>query len=287
MWLTMRSDGPYFFAQSGYLAANGSVYVVTGVDKTSECSMVSFPTQSLQLSGKMSAMYQDGKLVLLEGLCAYRNRKKNNTLMPTPNNLCVFMRGIRIGLGRAEWLENVDETPEYLTPYTQIFSSKSRLPLIKPKICVKGEDTKSLSDKRPFSMHPFHPSDVIAQILLSTDPDAPLVLVDDSIWSIFNQGIPGIPQRKSLQQLTLSCSRGGSFNDFRMMIDDIFKLHDVVENRGMLRFVRNSDQLVTKDAWYTELWFWLTRRRRLQASDGFKELLRQGQFHIVTNDDVR
>jgi hypothetical protein len=63
-----------------------------------------------------------------------------------------------------------------------------------------------------------------------------VVLVDDFIWSIFYQGIPGIPQRKPLilqqKELTFSCSRGGTFNDFRMMIDDIFKLHDVVENQG-------------------------------------------------------
>jgi hypothetical protein len=128
-------------------------------------------------------------------------------------------------------------------------------------------------------------------MMFSLDPEATVALVDDSIWSIFYQRIPGIPQRKSpilqRQELTFICSRGGSFNDFRMMIDDVFNLHDVVKDQGVLRFVRNADQLVTKDAWYTKLWFWLIGRRRLQASDGFKELLRQGQFHIATNDDVR
>ena len=63
-----------------------------------------------------------------------------------------------------------------------------------------------------------------------------MVLVDDSIWSIFHQEILGIPQRKSLilqqQELTFICSRGGTFNDFSMMIDDIFDLHDIIENQG-------------------------------------------------------
>ena len=96
----------------------------------------------------MSAEYEGGELIALEGMSAAYNEGKREILTPTFNNLCVFMRGIRIGLGRAEWIENVDETPERVTPYTQVFTAKPRWPLLKSKFCLTADD---LNEKPTFT----------------------------------------------------------------------------------------------------------------------------------------
>jgi hypothetical protein len=193
------------------------------------------------------------------------------------------MRGVRIGLGRAEWIENVDERPERLTPYTEVFIARPWRPHLKSRFCFTADDTQSLEQKSAFSTHPFHLSDTIAQIMLSMSPDASVVLVDDSIWSIFSQEISEKAQEVPPDPLTFSGLRRASFGDFAIMLDEIFGLFDVIESQGVLKLVRNSKEAVTKDTWFMKFWLWVTGRRRCQASNAFKKLLSQGQFHIETN----
>jgi len=119
----------FFANEHGYSAANGATYVVTGVDKTSTCSMLTFPHHLPTI--EMSADYQGGELLALEDMSAAYDEGKREVSTPVFDNLCVFMRGIRIGLGRAEWIENVDERPERATPYTEVFIAKPRRPLLK------------------------------------------------------------------------------------------------------------------------------------------------------------
>jgi len=66
------------------------------------------------------------------------NQGKKEIATPVFNNLCVFMRGMRIGLGRSEWIENTDETPEYLTPYAEVSVSRPRRFLLHLKFCLKA-----------------------------------------------------------------------------------------------------------------------------------------------------
>ena len=172
----------FFASPHGYSAANGATYVVTGVDKTSTCSMLTFPHHLPTI--EMSAEYEGGELIALEGMSAAYNEGKREISTPVFDNLCVFMRGIRIGLGRTEWIENVNEAPERVTPYTQIFIAKPRWPLLKTKFCLKADDSKKQRTFTPVSFsilfclqiylfmpilqHPFHLSDTIAQIMLTT-----------------------------------------------------------------------------------------------------------------------
>lgn len=139
-----------FFANVGsYSAANGATYVVTGVDKTSACSMLTFPSVPTR-KPNMSALYRNGELLSVGNMCL-NNQGKKGTSTSVFNNLCVFMRGIRIGLGRFEWIENVDEKPEYMTPYTEVSVPRPQRPLIIPNFCLKARYTESLVGKPAFS----------------------------------------------------------------------------------------------------------------------------------------
>ena len=139
----------YFAQTHGRTTANGSPYVVTGVDKTSVCSMLTFPFRP---PTSMSARFQDGLLQPMDLMTNTDNQGADHSLSPVPNSQCIFMRGIRIGLGRTEWLENVDERAEADTPYTEFFFNAPRLPFFKISIWGKDEQTLYLNDKSFFSM---------------------------------------------------------------------------------------------------------------------------------------
>jgi len=141
------------FAQSSrYPVANGSPYVVTGVDKTSACANLAFPIRPPWV--EMSARYENGLLHSMESMSFAREATADETLSPIPNNLCVFMRGIRIGLGRTAWIENVDGRTEANTFYTEIFvdTPRLRLPLLKTAFFGKDEQVLSLNDKSFFKV---------------------------------------------------------------------------------------------------------------------------------------
>jgi len=59
-----------------------------------------------------------------------------------------------------------------------------------------------------------------------------VVLVDDSIWSIFSQEISEKHTEVPPDSLTFSALRSASFDDFSMMLDKIFGLFNVVETQG-------------------------------------------------------
>ncbi|KIM44602.1 hypothetical protein M413DRAFT_442566 [Hebeloma cylindrosporum] len=160
------SWGLHFAQHIRFSAANGSPYVVTGVDKTSSCANLAFPIRPPSVM--MSATYQNGSLDTMERMSIAREAEADKTLSPIPKNLCAFMRGIRIGLGRNEWIENVDERTEARTVYTEIFvdTPRLRLPFLNISIWGKDEQVLSLNEKSFFIKHAFHPSDVAAQIML-------------------------------------------------------------------------------------------------------------------------
>ena len=136
-----------------YPTANGSPYVVTGVDKTSVCANLAFPIRPPSV--EMSAAYQNGMLRPMERMSTARVVTADQNLSPIPKNLCAFMRGIRIGLGRTEWVENVDERGEADTFYTEIFVDipRLRLPFLKTIVhCGKDEQALSLNDKSFFNV---------------------------------------------------------------------------------------------------------------------------------------
>ena len=141
------------FQSRRYSRVNGSPYVVTGVDKTSACANLAFPNRPPSV--EMSATYQNGTLRPMERMSIAREATADENLSPVPNNLCVFMRGLRIGLGRNEWIENVDERTEANTYYTEIFvdTPRLRLPFLKTIIRFgKDEQVQSLHDKSFFNV---------------------------------------------------------------------------------------------------------------------------------------
>ncbi|KIM44477.1 hypothetical protein M413DRAFT_442449 [Hebeloma cylindrosporum] len=223
-------------ARSDYSEANGSPYVVTGVDKTSVCSNLAFPARSPSVN--MSATYQNGSLRPTERMSIARGASAPEKLSPLPNNLCAFMRGIRIALGRTEWVENVDDRPEEETFYTEIFVDMPRLklPFLNTIVWGKDEQAQSLSEKSYFCPHAFHPSDIAAQIMLCMDPDdATAALVDDFIWSNISQAESERQTEVQRHPLTFICTRGCAFDDLVSMFRDIFDMHQVIRRRGELR----------------------------------------------------
>jgi len=127
----------FFFAQSRWHPSkNGSAYVVTGVDKTSDCSTMAFQVR-LNARAKIIARYENRALFASDGLSAVRNEIKRKPTTPPTRNLCVFLRGIRIGVGRAEWIENIEERPEnaeFTTPYTELYFPPRWTAILKSKL---------------------------------------------------------------------------------------------------------------------------------------------------------
>ncbi|KIM37486.1 hypothetical protein M413DRAFT_448532 [Hebeloma cylindrosporum] len=282
----------YFFSQARWHPAiNGSTYVVTGLDKTTDCSTMAFQVQ-LSESPRIRATYDRKALVAPDDISAVRNPiKPKIATTPPSRNLCVFLRGIRIGVGRAEWIENADGQPnneEYATLYTELYYPPSWANIIKAKIALYLGFGR-IGDRPSFSYfaHPFHPSDIIGPMMLSLRPDAPLVLIDDLIGFIDpNQ----TPLRKGPLEprapLTLSCSKGASFKDFRMMIEELFEFYDVVEQEGVLRLERNSKTSMEKVSGRRNIRHFFRPIYRNWASRGFTELVRKSQYHMDTNSSL-
>ena len=67
------------------------------------------------------------------------------------------------------------------------------------------------------------------------NPYASVILVDDSIWSIFSKEISDRRADVHLDSLTVIGLRGSSLDDFGMMLDEVFGLHDIVESQGKLK----------------------------------------------------
>jgi len=89
----------------------------------------------LSARAKIIARYENKTLFASDGLSAVRNEIKRTT--PPSRNLCVFLRGIRIGVGRAEWIENTEERPEnaeFTTPYTELYFPPLWTAVLKSKL---------------------------------------------------------------------------------------------------------------------------------------------------------
>jgi hypothetical protein len=68
--------------------------------------------------------------------------------------------------------------------------------------------------------------------LASQSPDASVVLVDDSIWSIFSQEISERQTKVAPDSLTFSGPGRASFGDFGIKLNTIFGLFNVIETQG-------------------------------------------------------
>ncbi|KIM37501.1 hypothetical protein M413DRAFT_448552 [Hebeloma cylindrosporum] len=279
----------YFFTQLRWSpATNGSTYVVTGVDKTSHCAAMSFEV-GLTVEPKVMARYENQALRGFDDVSAVRNTINPKATAPPSRNLCVFLRGIRIGVGRAEWIEHVEERPgdgEFAAPYTELYFPPSWITVMKANLALRLGVSR-LRERPDFSYfsHPFHISDIIGPMILSLRPDAPLVLIDDLIGFADSNENP--PTKGPLDQhapLTFSCSKGASFKDYRMMVKELFDFYDIVERGGVLKLERNSRERMAQVSWYSNIrrFFW-TMYNRSWASRGFTELVRRGQHHMDTN----
>ncbi|KAH9481558.1 hypothetical protein JR316_0006085 [Psilocybe cubensis] len=102
----------------------------------------------------------------------------------------------------------------------------------------KSDDSDSSSDDEHevrVRNYPFHPSDLILQIMLSRHPDAKLALVDDYIWSRFAKVDQNVGLRElSRAPLISRCMQNSFISDWGAMIEAIFKSYIIVETDGVL-----------------------------------------------------
>ncbi|KIM44553.1 hypothetical protein M413DRAFT_356069 [Hebeloma cylindrosporum] len=277
-----------FFVQNRWHPAqNGSAYVITGVDKTSDCSTMAFHVP-LDAPAKIIARYHDNALCSYDGLSVAGDVKPEPTTSPGSLNLCVFLRGIRIGVGRTEWIENTElrpENAELTTRYTELYYPPPRVSVINSKLRLwvgLGIDDPPAVE---YFVHPFHISDIIGPMMLSLRPDASLVLIDD-IFAFMdsNQSLSASGPLEQRAPLNFSCSKGATFKDFKMLVKESFESYDIVEYQGVLRLERKSKAGAEKVSWAMRVrhLFWPMHKRNW-ASKGFTELVRRGQHHMDTN----
>jgi hypothetical protein len=78
----------------------------------------------------------------------------------------------------------------------------------------------------------FRPQRPSHWILFQDPDDVTAALVDDSIWSISSQAISDRKSKVRQDALTFNCLKGCSFDDFCSMLDDVFELHEMINDRG-------------------------------------------------------
>ncbi len=97
----------YFSHYTHASPPNGSVYIVTGVDKARSWSIATFSLSSHDY--KMTGGYTDGTWL---GANILPNDSDGGSSGNENLNQCVFLRGTRISLGKFPWFENFDDPPD-------------------------------------------------------------------------------------------------------------------------------------------------------------------------------
>ncbi|PPQ83137.1 hypothetical protein CVT25_003714 [Psilocybe cyanescens] len=121
----------------------------------------------------------------------------------------------------------------------------------------------------------FHPSDIVAQLMLNECPKAKLAFVDDYFWSVLS----GQNDRETTQApLTHPCTQGGFVSDFGILLEEVFKFYDIVEKDGVATIVCKTNR---QDSWFVNLLrrFWPKQSREAHqwAADIVADLVRQGE----------
>ncbi|PPQ79476.1 hypothetical protein CVT25_002612 [Psilocybe cyanescens] len=296
----------HYHSDNGYATPNGGIYIITGCDKTKSYSTAAFPKRNVKGSREMSAQYVDGKLRYNSSSTA--SRASTDWRDPFEEN-CIFFRGIRLALKDTEWNLQFDELPPSLTPISVL----GHTPPISDQLIPVKRDSEEVqahtdiindesnnkysddsSEHRTVRVlnYPFHPSDIILQIMLSECPGAQLAFVNDYVWSECSEKNKKGRYRDSIKApLTSRCIQGSFISDFGAMLDAIFQTHKIVEADGVLSLVPNSKKKFFLISWVRGL------RNRLRSkppqepawgAELISDLVRQGEamkdrgekFHI-------
>ncbi|KAF9532754.1 hypothetical protein CPB83DRAFT_880427 [Crepidotus variabilis] len=160
---------------------NGSIYLITGLDKAQSLSAVSIPGAP-ERSGKPLEMSYDGTDITdpwtMTGAASAEISNRQTDDAP----FAVFLRGIRISLSNKLWRSNLEEIQSDEMPYYNLLSTPitgfiSRL--VRQKELILGVPSSALPGRQQIL---FHVSDVLAQVLLDENPEAEYAFIEDSTW---------------------------------------------------------------------------------------------------------
>ncbi|PPQ83133.1 hypothetical protein CVT25_003710 [Psilocybe cyanescens] len=142
-----------------------------------------------------------------------------------------------------------------------------------------SDDSAEVEHPKALKTYPFHPSDIVAQIMLNECPRAKLALVDDHIWSVLS----GTEEHETSQApVTYECTQGGFVSDFSIIMEIVFKFYDIVEKDVEVAIVvRKANGKSSYDSQLSKLFrrFWpkQSREARLWTADLVGDLVRQGE----------
>ncbi|KAH9481496.1 hypothetical protein JR316_0006023 [Psilocybe cubensis] len=248
-----------------YRIPNGGIYIITGCDKAPSFSAAIFPRKGFLGSRCTSFEFSNNHMHCgpQERLHVYQRDG------PKGQEYCLFIRGIKLALSDPEWNWQVNDIPPEDTPISSLPSKPPTSDNITPPKTDKKESIHQGSDvsnnelsrstNRDGSNHstdndpddsstdsddnesnkerqvrvrnyPFHPSDLILQVMFSKHPDARLALVDDYIWSRFaNIGQDTGIRELSRAPLISRCMQSSFISDWGSLMEAIFKSHIIVE----------------------------------------------------------
>uniref|UniRef100_A0A8H7XYF9 Uncharacterized protein n=1 Tax=Psilocybe cubensis TaxID=181762 RepID=A0A8H7XYF9_PSICU len=291
-WIQYLSNGTL------YSVPNGGLYVITGCDKAPTCSTAVFPYKHFLGSRHTSFEFAKGYMQPASrlGIDSYEGRDHGRDVQEH----CLFVRGIRIALSDPEWNIQIDEglsedTPISPLPLTPPISDQvlpAKIDVEEPlqletrinNTCSTDTIDSDISQENEVQVckYPFHPSDLILQIMLSTHPDTKLALVDDYTWSQFAK----ISQKVGLHEparapLVSRCKQNSFISDWGILLDAIFKSHVVVETDGILNLIPKQSKNFSMTIWFDSLRKQLRSRQSspepVWATALVVDLVRQGE----------
>ncbi|KAF8902766.1 hypothetical protein CPB84DRAFT_1824164 [Gymnopilus junonius] len=190
-----RKNAPHWYQYINHYSytsyANGSLFLVTGCDKTSEWAMACFPyhvgtEKTLDLRYTWTPNYgipwDDPGTAYTD----YYPLRPSSSGNERNKNQCVFLRGLQISLTQQSWQKTLPYDERAKRHYSFILRTPSKFQVRLNSVLVflrlRLSEERAIDIVSQRNAHLFHPNYVISQVLLAEYPDAELAVLDDTIW---------------------------------------------------------------------------------------------------------
>ncbi|KAF9532745.1 hypothetical protein CPB83DRAFT_903277 [Crepidotus variabilis] len=244
--------------------ANGTLFVVTGTDKTKVYRSALFPTHEDErlrpTSFKYVAKSVNGRVWPSAPSMTSASERLTSAKGEYPS--AVFIRGLTVALSKPLWTHGIAPIPLSSLPLYYIPS----IPLsgIRSDIAawfIRGPRNDEDEESTPGEAI-FHPAILLLQILLDADPNADVAIVDDSIWC------------------SLMESRSVTVGDVVKLISSVIDTSHIQTIDGVVQFsehTKENKELTHKEKFQSYIQFFFTGTTRTktqqQALRKLKKLL--------------
>jgi len=237
----------------GVVHTNGSLFLVTGCDKTNDWALASFPYYP-GAKARLDLEYSwepDYVSPWIDHGTARTSSYAPSTSRPIPaepstRHQCIFVRGMRISLSAKSWRETMPTSESARLYYTYILRTPSSLELLMNSVLVhlrlRMSERRAMKRVTPSRLELFHPNFVIAQVLLQQHPKSEIAIVDDSVWCSLTH--------KSI------CT----MSEINNLVTAVFDRNHVLEQNGVVSLVSKTEdeyathtksQAVSRPLWST------------------------------------